>query len=144
MNKQNTKYLKPIHKFNGGRGATLCNECRKIISVGFVDELYCQEHGGKPVYKYKLVREHDGKIMEGNVVYWVEWDENSRGKASHQEPAVGYSFILDPVHGNYLWLTTSVTEIVETKENYIKFKTKNSTYELFTNPIKINENSNNK
>lgn len=135
---------KPIHKFNGGLGATLCHKCRVIISTGLTEDLYCEEHGGVPRWRYKLVREHDGLTKKGNIAYWVEWDENSRGKASHQEPAVGYSFILDPVHGNYLWLTTSVTEIVETKENYIKFKTKNSIYELFTNPIKINENSNDK
>jgi hypothetical protein len=131
MKKQNTKYQKPIHKFNGGRGATLCNECRKIISIGFVDELYCQEHGGKPVYKYKLVREHDGKIMEGNVAYWVEWDENSRGKDKHEQIGVGYSLIIDPMMGNYTWLTTQVTEILEDQGTYIKFRTKNSIYELY-------------
>jgi hypothetical protein len=26
-----------IHKFNGGRGATLCNECNVIISTGFTE-----------------------------------------------------------------------------------------------------------
>jgi hypothetical protein len=135
---------KPIHKFNGGRGATLCHECKVIISIGMTDDLYCEEHGGEPRWRYKLVREHDGLTHKGNVAYWVEWDENSRGKDKHIDPAIGYSFILDPVYGNYQWLTTPVTEIVETKENYIKFKTKNSTYELFTNPAKTDENSNNK
>ena len=135
---------KPIHKFNGGRGATLCHKCRVIITEGLTDDIYCEEHGGIPRWGYKLVRERDGLTKKGNVAYWVEWDEDGRGKKPHQEPAIGYSFILDPVYGNYLWLTTSVTEIVETKENYIKFKTKNSTYELFKNPVMINENINNK
>ena len=31
----------PIHKFNNGKGATLCHKCRKIISIGFTKELYC-------------------------------------------------------------------------------------------------------
>jgi hypothetical protein len=26
--------MKPIHKFNNGNGAMLCNVCRTIISVG--------------------------------------------------------------------------------------------------------------
>jgi len=26
--------MRPIHKFNNGRGAMICNICRKIISVG--------------------------------------------------------------------------------------------------------------
>ncbi len=37
------KKLKPIHKFNNGNGATLCNECSVIINVGFSDEVLCEE-----------------------------------------------------------------------------------------------------
>ena len=33
--------MKPIHKFNGGIGATLCNTCSVIISTGLTKELYC-------------------------------------------------------------------------------------------------------
>lgn len=34
--------MKPIHKFNNGRGAMLCNKCRTIISTGpATQELYC-------------------------------------------------------------------------------------------------------
>lgn len=35
------KQLKPIHKFNGGRGATLCHECSVIITEGLHNILYC-------------------------------------------------------------------------------------------------------
>jgi len=31
----------PVHKFNGGRGATLCRSCRVIITEGLSDRLYC-------------------------------------------------------------------------------------------------------
>ncbi len=31
----------PIHKLNGGKGATLCNKCSKIISTGLTKDLYC-------------------------------------------------------------------------------------------------------
>ena len=125
--------MKPIHKFNGGRGATLCHTCRVIITEGLTEDLYCEKHGGKPQWKYKLVREHDGLVKTGNVAYWVEWDENSRGKKPHQEPAIGYSFVLDFMYGDYIWLTTQVEEILSRQDNYIKFKTKNSIYELFIN-----------
>jgi hypothetical protein len=38
------KKLKPIHKFNNSRGATLCNICRTIISTGpATKELYCEK-----------------------------------------------------------------------------------------------------
>lgn len=35
--------MKPIHKFNGGIGATLCHVCRVIISTGFTQALYCDK-----------------------------------------------------------------------------------------------------
>jgi molecular chaperone GrpE (heat shock protein) len=35
--------MKPIHKFNNGNGATLCNQCSIIISVGLTDDLYCNK-----------------------------------------------------------------------------------------------------
>jgi len=126
--------MKPIHKFNGGSGATLCHKCYKIISNGFTDDLYCKEHNDEEsIYKYKLVREHDGLVKAGNVAYWIEWDENNRGKKPHQEPAIGYSFVLDLMYGDYTWLTTEIEEILDRQDNYFKFKTKNSIYELFIN-----------
>jgi hypothetical protein len=33
--------MKPIHKFNGGIGATLCHTCSVIISTGLTKDLYC-------------------------------------------------------------------------------------------------------
>jgi hypothetical protein len=36
--------IKPIHKFNSGMGAMLCNTCRTIISTGpATKELYCEK-----------------------------------------------------------------------------------------------------
>lgn len=36
--------MEPIHKFNNGRGAMLCNKCRTIISTGpKTEELYCDK-----------------------------------------------------------------------------------------------------
>jgi hypothetical protein len=39
------------------------------------------------------------------------------------------SLILNP-GTNFTWLTTAITEIVVQRPGYIKFQTKNSTYEL--------------
>jgi hypothetical protein len=35
--------MKPIHKFNNGRGATLCHSCSVIISEGMTKDLYCEK-----------------------------------------------------------------------------------------------------
>ena len=33
--------MKPIHKFNGGIGTTLCHKCSVIICTGLTKDLYC-------------------------------------------------------------------------------------------------------
>jgi hypothetical protein len=85
-----------------------------------------------PSYKYKLLRERDNLLNFGDQVGWIEWGENGRYKQLHEEPAVGRSLILDPRSAPfYTWMTTTVTEIIQQSENYLKFKTGNSTYELW-------------
>jgi hypothetical protein len=122
--------MKPIHKFNGGRGATLCNECRKIIIEGMTDDLYCEEHGGVPSFKYKVIRLGDRATKIGNKIDWVEWNEDRTYKDRFDIIELGRSLVLDFHYGTFKWMTTPVTEILENKENYIKFNTQNSTYEI--------------
>ena len=80
---------------------------------------------------WKLVRERDGLTNQSKEIIWIEWDENGRFKAKHSEPAIGRSLLMSPFNEFFTWQTTDITEIVEQKEDYIKFKTKNSIYELF-------------
>ena len=83
--------------------------------------------------KYTLKRLRDSLTKVGLKISWIEWGDNGRGKEMHDEPAIGRSLMLDPHVFNYTWLTTSITEIVEQREGYIKFNTKNSVYELIIN-----------
>lgn len=85
------------------------------------------------IFRYKLVRERDGLTNVGHQAGWIEWSEDGKFKELHNEPAVGRSLILDPQRMSYTWLTTTVTEILEQKENYIKFATTNSIYQLYKN-----------
>ena len=80
---------------------------------------------------YKLVRERDGLTHHARQIGWIEFKEDSTFKEKHDEPAIGRSLILDPHRFSFTWLTTSVTEIVEQRDDYIKFKTRNSNYELW-------------
>jgi len=79
---------------------------------------------------WKLVRERDGLTNYGSRIGWIEWNEDSRFKEKHDGPAIGRSLMLDPHRMSYTWLTTIVTEIIEERTDYIKFKTSNSIYEL--------------
>ena len=82
-------------------------------------------------FNWKLVRERDGLTNQSKEVKWIEWNDEGRYKADHQEPAIGRSLIMSPFNQFFTWQTTDITEIVEQRDDYIKFKTKNSNYELF-------------
>ena len=80
---------------------------------------------------WRLVRERDGLTKESKEVMWIEWNEEGRFKSKHDEPAVDRSLVMSPFTMSFTWQTTNVTEIIEEREDYIKFKTQNSNYELF-------------
>jgi hypothetical protein len=121
--------IKPIHKFNGGIGATLCHKCNVIIHTGFTEDLFCEEHGGKPKFAYKIVRE-DGLTKYGNNLKWIEWNENDTFKQTHDDIGIGRGLIVDFFMGNFEWMTTQVQSYTK-DDNIITFNTKNSTYKIY-------------
>jgi hypothetical protein len=82
-------------------------------------------------FNWKLVRERDGLTNQSKDIKWIEWNEEGRFKADHKEPAVGRALLMSPFNDFFTWMTTDVTEIVEERDDYIKFKTRNSNYELW-------------
>jgi hypothetical protein len=80
---------------------------------------------------WKLVRERDELTKQSEKIMWVEWTEEGRFKERHEKPAISRSLIMSPFNNFFTWQTTMITEIVEQRDNYIKFKTQNSNYELF-------------
>ncbi len=81
--------------------------------------------------KYRLVRERDGLTKQSEDIMWLEFGDDGFFKEKHTEPAIGRSLLMSPFNDFFTWQTTVVTEIVEQREDYIKFKTQNSNYELF-------------
>lgn len=81
-------------------------------------------------FNWKLVRERDGLTKQSKEVMWLEWNGDGRFKAKHTDPAIGRSLIMSPFNNSFTWQTTVITEIVEEREGYLKFKTENSVYEL--------------
>jgi YD repeat-containing protein len=86
---------------------------------------------GDPKKNWKLVRERDGLTNESAEVMWLEWNKEGKFKAKHDKPAIGRSLIMSPFNRFFTWQTTVITEIVEEREDYVKFHTENSTYELW-------------
>ena len=122
--------LNPIHKFNGGIGATLCHKCNVIIRTGFTNDLYCEEHGGRPLFSYRLVRVGDTLIKNADTIKWIEWNEDGTFKQAHDEIGIGRSLVLDFSYGNFKWMTTQVQSFTQNDEAII-FKTKNSEYKIY-------------
>jgi hypothetical protein len=123
--------MEPIYKFNNGNGAMLCNNCTVIISTGpETEQLYCEECNPDKS-KYKLIREHDSLCKYSKEVKWISWTPEGSFDKFNQEAKTETSLIMSPFNVHYTWITTTVTEIVEQREDYIKFKTSNSVYELF-------------
>ena len=96
-----------------------------------LDKTFEAIFGKEEDHRYKLVRERDNLTKTSRDVKWLEFDEDGRYKADFKDIAVGRSLLMSPFGPSFTWQTTPVTEIVEQREDYIKFKTENSNYELF-------------
>jgi hypothetical protein len=97
------------------------NVLKIAIEQGVVDDQF----------NWKLVREHDGLTKQSKEVMWIEFNEQGTFKSKHDEPAVGRSLMMSPFTFSFTWQTTPITEILEQREDYIKFRTRNSNYELW-------------
>ena len=82
-------------------------------------------------FNWKLVRERDGLTNQSKDIKWLEFGEDGRYKADFKNIEVGRSLLMSPFNKFFTWQTTIITEIVEEREDYIKFKTQNSNYELW-------------
>jgi hypothetical protein len=80
---------------------------------------------------WKLVRERDGINKQSEKVIWIEFNDDGRFKEKYDDIGLNRSLIMSPFNDYFTWQTTPVTEIVEQRDGYVKFKTKNSVYELF-------------
>lgn len=89
---------------------------------------------------WELVRERDGLTKQSEKVMWIEFNDDGRFKERHDEIGLNRSLIMSPFNDFFTWQTTTVTEILEQTDEYVKFKTTNSVYTL----SKINGNESNK
>ena len=65
--------VKPIHKFNGGNGATLCNNCRAIIAEGLTEQVYCKK------CKDEMSHTLQGSMTKVNETWLVYYREELMG-----------------------------------------------------------------
>lgn len=84
-----------------------------------------------------LKRVYDGAGDSGARIEAIRWNDDGTFKEiAGDKPIVGCSLLVGSVTARSYsdqdyWLTTVVTEILEERDGYIRFKTSNSEYELF-------------
>ena len=83
------------------------------------------------MYKYKLTRERDNKVLYGDLIKYIKWNEDGSFSKSYDEPAIGRSVMLDPHRIVYTWLTTEILSF-NIEDNITYISTKNSKYILET------------
>ena len=79
---------------------------------------------------WKLIRERDGINKQSEKVIWIEFNDDGRFKEKYDDIGLNRSLVMSPFNDFFTWQTTPVTEIVEQRDGYVKFKTKNSIYEF--------------
>jgi hypothetical protein len=81
---------KPIHKFNGSLGATLCNKCSVIITTGLTDDLYCNKckqetlECGNEAQAIRLIEKYGFEKQEQDKKMYSEEDLREAFKQSRQ------------------------------------------------------------
>jgi hypothetical protein len=118
---QNIKYMSKIKQTKIPMTLTEDGVLKVAVEQGVIEN----------EFNWKLVRERDGLTKESTKVMWLEFDEVGRFKDKYDTPAVGRSLIMSPFSQYFTWQTTIITEIVEERDDYVKFKTENSNYELW-------------
>lgn len=63
--------MKPIYKFNNGRGATLCHACSVIIIVGATNDIYCDQC----LNRRCKTREEFANIMENSKAFYDQMEK---------------------------------------------------------------------
>ncbi len=82
-------------------------------------------------FNWKLVRLRDGLVKQSKNIKWLEFNDNGIFKSEHTYISKGRSLLMSPFNVSFTWQTTPVKEIIEQREDYIKFNTGNSSYELY-------------
>lgn len=79
---------------------------------------------------YKITRLEDNAEWTDEEINFLHFDKLGRYYRDSPHPEIGTALIIGPIQIMYKWLTTPIKKIITNTETQIKFKTKNSTYEI--------------
>lgn len=84
--------------------------------------------------KYKLIREKDGLVKEGNEISYIVWKGNGTFQSLSPSLKEGTSLALDLEYGvGSTHITDVISKIVEQTEHYTKLEAVDGLYTLYDN-----------
>ena len=130
-----------IAEQNGTYTMLWCNDCndytyhREKLSAVMSGHRVCNRCSRmNPVCELKKVGD-DYFSKVSNDVLWLEYNDDGTFKSKHTEPEIGLNLLMSPFNSMFTWQTTEITQIIDVNNDkprkYVKFKTKNSIYELY-------------
>lgn len=82
------------------------------------------------ISNFKLIRERDGLVKEGNKIVWIKWNDSGSFDQINESISTDCSLYIENDLGEW-WLTTPILHIETNTTLYKRFITKNSTYDLY-------------
>ena len=122
-----------------------CTSCKKVtehipkLSAVLSGNLVCSKCSKMNGFCILKKIDNDSFEKHSKKVLWIEFGDDNRFKEQHETAGINRSLIMSPFNEFFTWQTTVVTEILELREDYVRFNTKNSQYELYLNNYSNNE-----
>jgi acyl carrier protein len=125
-----------------------CTSCKKVtehipkLSAVLSGNLVCSKCSKMNGFCILKKIDNDSFEKHSKKVLWIEFGDDNRFKEQHETAGINRSLIMSPFNEFFTWQTTVVTEILELREDYVRFNTKNSQYELYLNNYLQNKEEN--
>ena len=101
--------MKPIHKFNNGNLATICNQCSVIITTGLTDDLYCN----------KCRKEMLQDIMKNDEELGLYFEQMEK-EESKQDTLEEVAEWLYPIYDRFKYDEDWVEDVTKRRDDFIK------------------------
>jgi len=114
-----------------------CKDCKRVIehtpklTAILEGTMVCEGCSVQNHYCTLLKLDDPFFFKSSTAIKFIEFNDDGTFKEKHHTPAVGRSLIMSPFNDFFTWQTSDITEVIDESEDYVKFSTGNSLYELY-------------
>jgi hypothetical protein len=124
--------MKPIHKFNNGNGAMICNNCRTIISTGpKTDEILCKKCSTnkryyvlmeyEPHWMWTITHTSDGDELDWSIVNYNLKEVSPRVEIAEEDIAKEQKKMYSEEDMRKAFKSSSLTNMLDVYESFEEF-----------------------